>query len=627
MGPCVASADDMDIESIGIRTVVSGETMQDSSTANLIFSIVDLIVYCSAGVTLEAGNVIATGTPGGVGDSRVPPRYLREGDVVEITSTASARCETRSRSSADAPRAREPEKHVRRRPCGHPCPGPPALRGPPETVDSRGYPHSVTVCLRPSFSAVHGLSFGAEGFRKSTVSRATILCQHGMDRTRQDGYAETVGRRPPTHVDDAGALGARLRRLRTEKGLSLARLAFDGCSTSYLSRVEAGDRVPSLPILAELARRLDVSVEELAGRDAAGSSPRPPSCSPRCQPAWESPMLVRGSTSSRQRRAGRGTGTHSAAPSRRAASSLSSAATTSAPIAALEQARTRDPGATPRLRPTMFEALGRAYAGVGDLSRGIAVLRTALDDVMRPPADVPGAVRFGVYLASAYTDQGRFAEAEVVLADLIELEPRIADPTARARLQWTLARTYAEQGRLKLAERYGREVLSHLEESEQSALRGRAHLLLGQILLDQRRRTEADEELTRAEELMRDAGAGAPELAMLNAERGRSALLAGDIPGAQAAARKALAETEATEPAIAGSACLVLARAALAEADVDEARFLCRRAIDLLEGTAAPHYRAEAHQVLAVVEERAGNHAAALAALWEGLGAVDRGLL
>ena len=75
----------MDLESIGIRTVVSGETMQDSNTANLIFSIVDLVVYCSAGVTLEAGTVIATGTPGGVGDSRVPPRYLREGDVVEIT--------------------------------------------------------------------------------------------------------------------------------------------------------------------------------------------------------------------------------------------------------------------------------------------------------------------------------------------------------------------------------------------------------------------------------------------------------------------------------------------------------------------------------------------------------------
>ncbi len=85
MGPCIASAEDVDLESIGIRTVVSGETMQSSTTANLIFSIVDLIVYCSRGMTLEPGDVIATGTPGGVGDSRVPPRYLREGDVVEVT--------------------------------------------------------------------------------------------------------------------------------------------------------------------------------------------------------------------------------------------------------------------------------------------------------------------------------------------------------------------------------------------------------------------------------------------------------------------------------------------------------------------------------------------------------------
>jgi acylpyruvate hydrolase len=46
---------------------------------------VELLVYLSQGMTLEAGDVLATGTPGGVGDSRTPPRYLAEGDVVEIT--------------------------------------------------------------------------------------------------------------------------------------------------------------------------------------------------------------------------------------------------------------------------------------------------------------------------------------------------------------------------------------------------------------------------------------------------------------------------------------------------------------------------------------------------------------
>jgi 2-keto-4-pentenoate hydratase/2-oxohepta-3-ene-1,7-dioic acid hydratase in catechol pathway len=84
MGPCIASSEDLDLEDIDVRTTVSGELMQDANTCDLIFSVVDLIVYLSAGVTLEPGDVIATGTPGGVGDSRTPPRYLTDGDVVEV---------------------------------------------------------------------------------------------------------------------------------------------------------------------------------------------------------------------------------------------------------------------------------------------------------------------------------------------------------------------------------------------------------------------------------------------------------------------------------------------------------------------------------------------------------------
>jgi 2-keto-4-pentenoate hydratase/2-oxohepta-3-ene-1,7-dioic acid hydratase in catechol pathway len=84
MGPCVAAADGVDLTSIDVRCTVSGEVLQSSSTSNLIFSIVELIQYASAGMTLEPGDVIATGTPGGVGDSRTPPRYLRDGDVVDV---------------------------------------------------------------------------------------------------------------------------------------------------------------------------------------------------------------------------------------------------------------------------------------------------------------------------------------------------------------------------------------------------------------------------------------------------------------------------------------------------------------------------------------------------------------
>ena len=85
MGPAIASIEDLDLDDIDVSTTVSGELMQQANTRDLIFSILDLIVYLSAGLTLEPGDVIATGTPSGVGDSRTPPRYLREGDVVEVS--------------------------------------------------------------------------------------------------------------------------------------------------------------------------------------------------------------------------------------------------------------------------------------------------------------------------------------------------------------------------------------------------------------------------------------------------------------------------------------------------------------------------------------------------------------
>jgi 2-keto-4-pentenoate hydratase/2-oxohepta-3-ene-1,7-dioic acid hydratase in catechol pathway len=84
MGPAIASIDGIDLQDIDIRTTVSGEVMQDANTRDLIFGVERLIVYLSAGLTLSPGDVIATGTPGGVGDSRQPPRYLRAGDTVDV---------------------------------------------------------------------------------------------------------------------------------------------------------------------------------------------------------------------------------------------------------------------------------------------------------------------------------------------------------------------------------------------------------------------------------------------------------------------------------------------------------------------------------------------------------------
>jgi 2-keto-4-pentenoate hydratase/2-oxohepta-3-ene-1,7-dioic acid hydratase in catechol pathway len=86
LGPEVVSVDEVDLASgLTLETRVNGEVMQSSTTADLVFSVSQLVAWITQGTTLESGDVILTGTPSGVGAARVPPRYLEDGDVVEIT--------------------------------------------------------------------------------------------------------------------------------------------------------------------------------------------------------------------------------------------------------------------------------------------------------------------------------------------------------------------------------------------------------------------------------------------------------------------------------------------------------------------------------------------------------------
>ena len=84
VGPLVPAAEVSDPHALGIRAILNGETMQDSTTANLIFGIDEVISYASQTSTLEAGDLILTGTPAGVGVFRDPPRLLQPGDEITI---------------------------------------------------------------------------------------------------------------------------------------------------------------------------------------------------------------------------------------------------------------------------------------------------------------------------------------------------------------------------------------------------------------------------------------------------------------------------------------------------------------------------------------------------------------
>jgi len=86
LGPFITTRDEIpDVQALNIEGRLNGEVMQSSNTSRMIFKVAYLVSYISQGITLEPGDVIATGTPDGVGIFRTPPVLLKEGDVYEVT--------------------------------------------------------------------------------------------------------------------------------------------------------------------------------------------------------------------------------------------------------------------------------------------------------------------------------------------------------------------------------------------------------------------------------------------------------------------------------------------------------------------------------------------------------------
>jgi 2-keto-4-pentenoate hydratase/2-oxohepta-3-ene-1,7-dioic acid hydratase in catechol pathway len=85
VGPeLIPAAEVADPQALAIRAVVNGEALQDSHTSNMIFSVAEIVAHVSRAITLEPGDLIATGTPAGVGAFRDPPVWLEPGDEVTI---------------------------------------------------------------------------------------------------------------------------------------------------------------------------------------------------------------------------------------------------------------------------------------------------------------------------------------------------------------------------------------------------------------------------------------------------------------------------------------------------------------------------------------------------------------
>jgi 2-keto-4-pentenoate hydratase/2-oxohepta-3-ene-1,7-dioic acid hydratase in catechol pathway len=87
LGPVFVTADELPPGGRGLKlkTVLNGDTVQDDTTDNMIFDVATLVQKLSEVMSLEAGDVILTGTPSGIGHARIPPLYLKDGDVVECS--------------------------------------------------------------------------------------------------------------------------------------------------------------------------------------------------------------------------------------------------------------------------------------------------------------------------------------------------------------------------------------------------------------------------------------------------------------------------------------------------------------------------------------------------------------
>ena len=96
-GPAIVTPDEAGPDdAIGIALDLNGERMQEATTADLIFSIPQLVAHLSSLMTLEPGDIVATGTPAGVGGAREPRVWLASGDEIVVSSPQLGRLETRS---------------------------------------------------------------------------------------------------------------------------------------------------------------------------------------------------------------------------------------------------------------------------------------------------------------------------------------------------------------------------------------------------------------------------------------------------------------------------------------------------------------------------------------------------
>jgi tetratricopeptide (TPR) repeat protein len=405
--------------------------------------------------------------------------------------------------------------------------------------------------------------------------------------------------RAVAHPGASETIGERIRRLRLERRMSQRALASPGVSYAYLSRIEAGQRTPSTkairilamslgvpPELIETGRRVPFAAEREARIRDAELALRLDSDLDRAEDAFRA-EAERGDEPALEARARAGLGLI--------------ASTRGDHLEAIRQLESATGSGyfPPETRPDVYRALGVAYSARGATHRAVDLFDRCLAELQeRAPHDRALRVRFGVYLATAYSALGDLERARRHLVQASRQLDRRTSPEVRINLYWALARDAASHGEPETALAHLRRVIRLLEPTEDTYNHGLAHLFAGQLLAHEGRGDEADEHLAQADRLLPLLG-DTSDLGLLRAEQASRASETGRVQDALELAHEAL-RLIADDARYRGAALHALGAAHAAAGEVAEADRYFAEALDLL--TARRQWRESARTARAWAE-------------------------
>jgi tetratricopeptide (TPR) repeat protein len=410
-----------------------------------------------------------------------------------------------------------------------------------------------------------------------------------------------------THIDSPREVGIRLKSARLRAQLSQRQLAFPGCTAAYISRIEAGARIPSLQMIHQLALRLEVSGQWLAtGVDSGSAGP---------SELIEAEVALRlGEIDEAERhiRAHLQAGDPARAAALAGLGQIAVRAERGPEAIDLLEQALRARGGNTLVDPGSVDSLGRAYAMNGAVESSIALLRRAAAEAAEAGAAVE-QLRFAVLLANALIDASEFGQAETALAAAIGIAESASDPLTTARVLWSQSRLHSMRHEPQLASRYARRALEILERTENDSYVGMAYHLLANAEIESGNAEEALSLLKRGRELFgRDLGRR--DDARFALEEARALVALGRHAEAARTAASNVELLDAVNPGDRGYAYLTLGDVFVAAGDSARAKALYEQALELLLEHCR-RYVLDAGRRLADLLESEGDTAGALRVL------------